>query len=64
MARQRRILSLDEQLEKVISDIETTEKHLQELKESKKDIEEKNQNEKHGRTWCFDYSEWQDLWWD
>lgn len=41
MARQRRILSLDEQLTKVISDIETTEKHLQELTESKKDIEEK-----------------------
>ena len=41
MARQRRILSLDEQLTKVISDIETTEKHLQELRESKKDIEEK-----------------------
>lgn len=41
MARQRRILSLDEQLEKVISDIEITEKHLQELRESKKDIEEK-----------------------
>lgn len=41
MARQRRILSLDEQLIKVISDIETTEKHLQELRESKKDIEEK-----------------------
>lgn len=41
MARQRRILSLDEQLTKVISDIEITEKHLQELKEIKKDIEEK-----------------------
>ena len=32
---------MDEQLEKVISDIETTEKHLQELRELKKDIEEK-----------------------
>ena len=41
MARQRRILSLDEQLTKVISDIEITKKHLQELTESKKDIEEK-----------------------
>lgn len=41
MARQRRILSLDEQLTKVVSDIEVTEKHLQELRESKKDIEEK-----------------------
>lgn len=41
MARQRRILSLDEQLKKVISDIEITEKHLQELRELKKDIEEK-----------------------
>lgn len=41
MARQRRIISLDEQLEKVIFDIETTEKHLQELREAKKDIEEK-----------------------
>ena len=41
MARQKRILSLDEQLKKVISDIETTEKHLQGLRESKKDIEEK-----------------------
>ena len=41
MARQRRILSLDEQLTKVVSDIETTEKYLQELRESKKDIEEK-----------------------
>ena len=41
MARQKKVLSLDEQFEKVISDIETTEKHLQELKESKKDIEEK-----------------------
>lgn len=41
MARQRKILSLDEQLEKVISDIEITEKHLKELRESKKDIEEK-----------------------
>lgn len=41
MARQRKVLSLDEQLKKVISDIEITEKHLQELRESKKDIEEK-----------------------
>ena len=41
MARQKRILSLEEQLENVISDIETTEKHLQELRELKKDIEEK-----------------------
>ena len=41
MARQRKVLSLDEQLTKVISDIEITEKHLQELRESKKDIEEK-----------------------
>ena len=41
MARQRRILSLEEQLEKVVSDIEATEKLLQELKDSKKDIEEK-----------------------
>lgn len=41
MARQRRILSLDEQLEKVISDIEITEKHLQELRELKKNVEEK-----------------------
>ena len=41
MARQRKVLSLDEQLTKVISDIEVTEKHLQELRESKKDIEEK-----------------------
>ena len=41
MARQRRILSLDEQLTKVISDIETTEKHLQELRELKKNVEEK-----------------------
>ena len=41
MARQRRILSLEEQLTNVVSDIEATEKHLQELRELKKDIEEK-----------------------
>lgn len=41
MARQKKVLSLDEQLEKVVFDIEITEKHLQELRESKKDIEEK-----------------------
>ena len=41
MARQRKLLSLEEQLEKVGYDIETTEKLLQELKDSKKDIEEK-----------------------
>lgn len=41
MARQRRILSLEEELTKVVSDIEATEKLLQELKDSKKDIEEK-----------------------
>ena len=41
MARQRRILSLEEELTKVVSDINTTEKTLQELKEIKKDIEEK-----------------------
>ena len=41
MARQRKLLSLEEQLEKFISDIQITEKHLQELRESKKDIEEK-----------------------
>mgnify|MGYP003304596953 CR=1 FL=1 len=41
MARQKRILSLDEQLTKVISDIKLTEKTLQELRETKKDIEEK-----------------------
>ena len=41
MARQRKLLSLEEQLEKVVSDIEATEKLLQELKDSKKDIEEK-----------------------
>ena len=41
MARQRRILSLEEQLTKVISDIEVTEKQLQELEYLKKDIEEK-----------------------
>lgn len=41
MARQRRNLSLEEQLVNVVSDIEATEKHLQELRESKKDIEEK-----------------------
>lgn len=41
MARQRRILSLEEQLTNVVSDIEVTEKHLQELRELKKDIKEK-----------------------
>ena len=41
MARQKRIISLEEELAKVVSDIEITEKHLQELKEIKKDIEEK-----------------------
>ena len=41
MARLRKVLSLDEQLEKVVSDINATEKTLQELKEIKKDIEEK-----------------------
>ena len=41
MARQKRILSLEEELTKVVSDINTTEKTLQELKEIKKDIEEK-----------------------
>ena len=41
MARQRKLLSLEEQLEKFISDIQITEKHLQELRESKKDIEDK-----------------------
>ena len=41
MARLRKVLSLDEQLIKVVSDIETTEKYLQELLELKKDIEEK-----------------------
>ena len=41
MARQRRILSLEEQLEKVISDIEITKKQLQELESLMKDIEEK-----------------------
>ena len=41
MARQRRILSLEEELTKVVSDINTTEKTLQELRELKKDIEEK-----------------------
>ena len=40
MARQRRILSLEEQLTKVVTDISATEKSLQELKEAKKDIEE------------------------
>ena len=41
MARQRRILSLEEQLTKVVADISTTEKSLRELNEAKKDIEEK-----------------------
>ena len=41
MARQRKILSLEEQLTKVVTDISATEKHLQELRETKKDIEEK-----------------------
>ena len=41
MARQKRIISLEEELTKVVSDINATEKTLQELKEIKKDIEEK-----------------------
>ena len=41
MARARKILSLDEQLIKVVSDIEATQKQLQELESLKKDIEEK-----------------------
>lgn len=41
MARQRRILSLEEQLTKVVTDISATEKSLRELNEAKKDIEEK-----------------------
>ena len=41
MARQRKILSLEEELTKVVSDINATEKTLQELRELKKDIEEK-----------------------
>lgn len=41
MARQRRILSLEEQLTKVVTDISATEKQLQELESLKKDIEEK-----------------------
>ena len=40
MARLRKVLSLDEQLEKVVSDIEITKKQLQELGSLKKDIDE------------------------
>ena len=41
MARARKILSLEEELTKVVTDISATEKYLQELYEAKKDIEEK-----------------------
>ena len=41
MARGKRLLSLEEQLAKVVEDIATAEKTLQELNDAKKDIEEK-----------------------
>ena len=41
MARAKRILSLEEQLTKVVSEISAAEKTLQELNETKKEIEEK-----------------------
>ena len=40
MARLKRTLSLDEHLEKVVSDIDSTEKYLRELYLIKKEIEE------------------------
>lgn len=40
MARGRKALTLDEQLEKITTEIDKTETSLKELKKSKKDLEE------------------------
>ena len=41
MARGRKSLSLDEQLEKITTEIENMENSLKEMKQTKKDLEEK-----------------------